>query len=122
MSLLEIRVPAEQEGTRSQVLRWLKRPGEAVRENEPVVELETDKVTVEVSAPASGMLREILKQEGEELAPGDILARIDSGAAAGTATEIAASDWADEVRPGAGARAGAVKSRGVSAETSTVKS
>ena len=49
MTLLDVRAPAEQEGTRSQVLRWLKKAGEAVRENEPLIELETDKVTVEVA-------------------------------------------------------------------------
>ena len=49
---LEIRAPAEQtEGTRSQILRWLKRVGEQVSENEPLIEIETDKVTVEVAAP-----------------------------------------------------------------------
>lgn len=81
--LLEIRAPSEQEGTRSQVLRWLKKPGEAVRENEPLVELETDKVTVEVAAPGDGVLREILKQEREELIPGEVLGRIEQGATAG---------------------------------------
>ncbi len=80
MTILEIRAPAEQEGTRSQVLRWLKAAGEAVRENEPVVELETDKVTVEVAAPASGVIREILKNENEELTPGEVLARMEAGA------------------------------------------
>ena len=49
------RAPAEEsEGTRSQVLRWLKAPGERVASNEPLIELETDKVTVEVASPASG--------------------------------------------------------------------
>lgn len=82
MSTLDIRVPAEQEGTRSQVLRWLKQPGDAVRENEPLVELETDKVTVEVPAPGDGILREVLKGEREELEPGDVLGRIEIGAGA----------------------------------------
>jgi 2-oxoglutarate dehydrogenase E2 component (dihydrolipoamide succinyltransferase) len=82
MTMLEIRVPAEQEGTRSQVLRWLKKAGDAVRENEPIVELETDKVTVEVAAPGGGVLREIMKQESEELAPGEILGRIEVGVSA----------------------------------------
>jgi len=59
---IEVRAPAEQtEGTRSQLLRWLKQPGDAVIENEPLIEIETDKVTVEVAAPATGVLREILK-------------------------------------------------------------
>ncbi|HVN45172.1 MAG TPA: 2-oxo acid dehydrogenase subunit E2 [Steroidobacteraceae bacterium] len=71
---VEIRAPAEQtEGTRSQLLRWLKRVGEPVAENEPLIEIETDKVTVEVSAPGSGVLREILKQEQEEILPGELL-------------------------------------------------
>ena len=75
---VEIRAPSEQtEGTRSQVLRWLKRPGETVRENEPLIEIETDKVTVEVAAPASGVLREILKQEQEEIEPGALLGRLE---------------------------------------------
>jgi|SRR5579862_3475975 len=74
---VEIRAPSEQtEGTRSQVLRWLKRPGETVRENEPLIEIETDKVTVEVAAPASGVLLEILKQEQEEIEPGALLGRL----------------------------------------------
>ena len=74
---VEIRAPSEQEeGTRSQVLRWLKTVGERVTEHEPLIELETDKVTVEVASPAAGVLAEILKQEQEEVAPGELLGRI----------------------------------------------
>jgi 2-oxoglutarate dehydrogenase E2 component (dihydrolipoamide succinyltransferase) len=79
---LEVRAPAEEtEGTRSQLLRWLKQPGDAVRENEPLIEIETDKVTVEVASPGDGVLSEILKHEQEEIAPGELLARITGGAA-----------------------------------------
>src|SRR5688572_30844731 len=79
----EIRAPAEQtEGTRSQVLRWLKAVGQAVEVNEPLIELETDKVTVEIAAPASGILREIRKHEQEEIEPGDVLGLIEAGSAA----------------------------------------
>jgi 2-oxoglutarate dehydrogenase E2 component (dihydrolipoamide succinyltransferase) len=75
---LDICAPADQtEGTRSQVLRWLKAVGDTVREHEPLIELETDKVTVEVPAPASGVLREILKAEQEEIAPGEVLGRLE---------------------------------------------
>src|SRR5437879_7987836 len=88
---VEIRAPSgETEGTRSQILRWLKRLGESVAENEPLIEIETDKVTVELASPGSGVLREILKQEQEEIAPGELLGRIESGAAAGTAAAAAA--------------------------------
>src|SRR5579862_5168706 len=91
---VEIRAPSEQtEGTRSQVLRWLKRPGETVRENEPLIEIETDKVTVEVAAPASGVLLEILKQEQEEIEPGALLGRLAPvAAAAPTAASAPAGD------------------------------
>jgi 2-oxoglutarate dehydrogenase E2 component (dihydrolipoamide succinyltransferase) len=78
---LEIRAPAEQtEGTRSQVLRWLKNVGQTVAENEPLIEIETDKVTVEVASPGAGILREIVKAEQEEIAPGEVLGRIETAA------------------------------------------
>jgi len=81
-SEVEIRAPAEQtEGTRSQILRWLKSVGESVTENEPLIELETDKVTVEVPSPGSGTLREILKQEQDEIGPGDLLGMIEAAGA-----------------------------------------
>jgi len=86
---IEVRAPAEQtEGTRSQLLRWLKQPGDAVIQNEPLIEIETDKVTVEVAAPASGILREILKHEQDEIAPGELLGRIEGS---GAGAEVAAS-------------------------------
>jgi 2-oxoglutarate dehydrogenase E2 component (dihydrolipoamide succinyltransferase) len=75
---IEIRAPAEQtEGTRSQILRWLKQVGESVGENEPLIEIETDKVTVEIASPGSGVLREILRHEQEEIAPGELLGVLD---------------------------------------------
>ena len=78
---VEVRAPVEQtEGTRSQVLRWLKSVGDEVALNEPLLELETDKVTVEVAAPGSGILLEILKQEQEDVGPGELLGRIDGHA------------------------------------------
>ena len=80
--IVEIRAPEEQEeGTRSQLLRWLKAPGEPVSAHEPLIELETDKVTVEVAAPVSGVLTEVLKAEREEVTPGEVLGRIATGAA-----------------------------------------
>ncbi len=90
MSSLDIRAPtAEQtEGTRSQLLRWLKQPGDRVVENEPLIELETDKVTVEVAAPGSGVLREIVKHEQDEVAPGELLGRIELAASAAAAPVV----------------------------------
>jgi 2-oxoglutarate dehydrogenase E2 component (dihydrolipoamide succinyltransferase) len=81
-SQVEVRAPAEQtEGTRSQILRWLKQVGDPVAENEPLIELETDKVTVEVAAPAAGTLTQILKHEQEEISPGELLGHIAAAAA-----------------------------------------
>jgi 2-oxoglutarate dehydrogenase E2 component (dihydrolipoamide succinyltransferase) len=98
---IDIRAPAEQtEGTRSQLLRWLKQPGERVEHNEPLIEIETDKVTVEVAAPASGVLSEILKHEQEEIVPGELLGRIET-AAVGTAGVAAVRPEAHRAAPAA---------------------
>ena len=77
--MIEVRVPDEQEGTKAVVRGWLKKVGEAVSENDPLVELETDKVTQEVPAPASGVLAEILLNTDDEAEPGALLARIEAG-------------------------------------------
>ncbi len=90
---VEIRAPVEQtEGTRSQVLRWLKSVGDAVTQHEPLIELETDKVTVEVAAPGSGILQEILKQAQEDVGPGELLGRIGSDTAGAIPTQVPASN------------------------------
>src|SRR3954469_8063780 len=79
----EIRVPTLGESiTEATVARWLKQPGEAVARDEPVVELETDKVTLEVPAPAAGRLGEVLAAEGANVAIGAVLGTIADGAAA----------------------------------------
>ena len=78
---IDVRVPDEQEGTKAVVRAWLKRVGDAVAENDPLVELETDKVTQEVSAPAAGVLREILLDTDAEAVPGAVLGRIDTESA-----------------------------------------
>jgi 2-oxoglutarate dehydrogenase E2 component (dihydrolipoamide succinyltransferase) len=77
--MIEVRVPDEQEGTKAVVRAWLKKVGEAVTENDPLVELETDKVTQEVPAPATGVLAEILLDTDDEAEPGALLARIEAG-------------------------------------------
>jgi 2-oxoglutarate dehydrogenase E2 component (dihydrolipoamide succinyltransferase) len=70
---MNIVMPMEQEGTKSVVRAWLKKVGDAVRQDEPIVELETDKVAVEVPAPADGVLCEITLREGDEAPPGATL-------------------------------------------------
>jgi 2-oxoglutarate dehydrogenase E2 component (dihydrolipoamide succinyltransferase) len=76
--LIEVRVPDEQEGTKAVVRAWLKAVGDAVVENDPLVELETDKVTQEVPAPAAGVLAEIFLDTDAEAVPGALLARIET--------------------------------------------
>lgn len=61
------------------VARWLKKAGEAVKADEPVVELETDKVTVEVNAPAAGVIETIVAAEGSEVTPGTVLGMLGAG-------------------------------------------
>jgi 2-oxoglutarate dehydrogenase E2 component (dihydrolipoamide succinyltransferase) len=74
--MIDVLVPVEQEGTKAVVRTWLKRIGDRVEENDPLVELETDKVAMEVPAPASGVLREILLDIDAEAVPGAVLGRI----------------------------------------------
>ena len=78
----DVRVPDEQEGTKAVVRAWLKRVGDTVAVNDPLVELETDKVTQEVPSPAAGVLSEILLETDAEAVPGALLGRISSEASA----------------------------------------
>ena len=81
--LIEIAAPADQaEGTEMVVAGWLKKVGDAVTQNEPLLEISTDKVTVEIAAPITGILREILKPADQPVEAGEVLGRIEAGAAA----------------------------------------
>ncbi len=74
--MIDVLVPVEQEGTKAVVRTWLKQIGDRVEENDPLVELETDKVAMEVPAPAAGVLREILLNADADALPGAVLGRI----------------------------------------------
>jgi 2-oxoglutarate dehydrogenase E2 component (dihydrolipoamide succinyltransferase) len=79
----EIRVPTLGESVSEATIgRWFKKPGDPVKADEPVLELETDKVTLEVNAPASGTLGDIIAKDGETVAPGAVLGSIVEGGAA----------------------------------------
>jgi 2-oxoglutarate dehydrogenase E2 component (dihydrolipoamide succinyltransferase) len=79
--LIAVAAPADQaEGTEMVVGTWFKQVGDAVTENEPLLEITTDKVTVEVAAPATGVLREILKSADQPVEAGEVLGRIEAGA------------------------------------------
>src|SRR5271165_5393204 len=72
----DVLAPLNAEGTRATILRWYKSVGDTVVKDEPLLELETDKVTVEIPAPADGTLIEILKQVNAEVTPDELLARL----------------------------------------------
>jgi 2-oxoglutarate dehydrogenase E2 component (dihydrolipoamide succinyltransferase) len=73
MATQDILMPLEQEGSKSIVRAWLKQVGDAVTRDEPIVDLETDKVAVEVPAPADGVLAAITLGEGDDAPPGAVL-------------------------------------------------
>src|ERR1041384_4059608 len=74
---MDVVLPVDQiEGTTSAVSKWFKGVGDAVRKDDPLLEVTTDKVTVEIAAPTDGVLAEILKPEGESVEPGEVLGRI----------------------------------------------
>src|SRR5215212_6569474 len=102
--MIDILVPDEQEGTKAVVRAWLKRVGDSVVENDPLVELETDKVTQEVPAPAAGVLAEILLNTDAEAVPGALLGRIDSSS---TPAEAGAQEAEPSDTPESEAPAGA---------------
>jgi 2-oxoglutarate dehydrogenase E2 component (dihydrolipoamide succinyltransferase) len=97
--LADVLVPPNEEGTRATVLRWCKAVGDTVVKDEPLVELETDKVTVEIPAPADGTLIEVLKQVNAEVNPDDVLARL-SLSGESTAPQDTTLSTAAETRPG----------------------
>ena len=106
--MTDIRVPTLGESvTEATIGKWFKKPGDAVAVDEPLVELETDKVTIEVPAPAAGVLAEIAAQNGETVAVGALLGQIKEGAGAapGKATPAPVGAGAEQAKPRAAAAA-----------------
>src|SRR5271154_4257222 len=97
--MTEIRVPTLGESvTEATIGRWFKKAGDAVAVDEPLVELETDKVTIEVPAPSAGVLGEISAKDGETVAVGALLGQITEGGA-GAAPKPAAPAPAKAAAP-----------------------
>ncbi len=113
----DVLVPANGEGTRATVLRWCKQVGDAVVKDEPLAELETDKVTVEIPAPADGILIEILKQANAEVNPDEVLARLRLGGESPVRPESATAQEGAAAVAGASVGASAGTSAGVFAGT-----
>ena len=88
---IDIKVPTLGESvTEATLAKWFKKAGETVAVDEPLCELETDKVTVEVSAPAAGVLAELAVEEGATVAVGTVIGRLNEGAGGGKAAPAAA--------------------------------
>lgn len=86
MALVEVKVPQLSESVaEATLLQWKKKPGEAVKVDEILIEVETDKVVLEVPAPAAGVLGEIIKADGGTVVSGEIIAKIDTEGKAGAA-------------------------------------
>jgi 2-oxoglutarate dehydrogenase E2 component (dihydrolipoamide succinyltransferase) len=112
--MADIMTPALGESvTEATVARWTKKPGDAVRKDEILVELETDKVSLEVASPADGVLESIAAADGETVTPGALLGKVTAGAAASAAPAAAAPKAAEPapapVAPAAPAPAPAAK-------------
>ena len=100
----DVQVPALGESiTEGTLAQWLKKPGEAVKADEPIASLETDKVSVEVPSPVAGVLTEQLVEEGDNVAVGAVIARIDETATATAAAPTPAETAAAETTNPAGA-------------------
>ncbi|HMS06901.1 MAG TPA: 2-oxoglutarate dehydrogenase complex dihydrolipoyllysine-residue succinyltransferase [Burkholderiaceae bacterium] len=83
MSIVEVKVPQLSESVaEATLLTWKKRPGEAVAQDEILIEVETDKVVLEVPSPAAGVLAQILKDDGATVTSGEVLAKVDTDAKA----------------------------------------
>ena len=99
MSIVEVKVPQLSESvSEGTLLTWKKKPGEAVAIDEILVEVETDKVVLEVPAPAAGVLAQVIKHDGDIVTAEELIATIDTEAKAGAAP-VAATAGAAEVQP-----------------------
>src|SRR5215212_2619722 len=88
---IDVKVPTLGESiTEGTLAQWLKKPGEAVAADEAIASLETDKVTVEVPSPVAGVLSEQLAREGDTVAVGALIARVDQARAAAAPAKAAA--------------------------------
>ncbi|RKU02335.1 dihydrolipoyllysine-residue succinyltransferase [Burkholderia sp. Nafp2/4-1b] len=117
MAIVEVKVPQLSESvSEATMLQWKKKPGEAVAQDEILIELETDKVVLEVPAPAAGVLAQVLQNDGDTVVADQIIATIDTEAKAGAA-EAAAG--AAEVKPAAAPAAAAPAAQPVAAATAS---
>ncbi|AOZ00163.1 dihydrolipoamide succinyltransferase [Cupriavidus sp. USMAHM13] len=92
MAIVDVKVPQLSESVaEATMLNWKKKPGEAVAQDEILIEIETDKVVLEVPAPSAGVLSQIVKNDGDTVVADEIIAKIDTEATAGAPAPAAAA-------------------------------
>lgn len=92
MAIVDVKVPQLSESVaEATMLNWKKKPGEAVAQDEILIEIETDKVVLEVPAPSAGVLSQIIKNDGDTVVADEVIAKIDTEATAGAAAPAAAA-------------------------------
>src|SRR5215217_7777677 len=113
MAIVDVKVPQLSESVaEATLLQWKKKPGEKIAIDEILIEIETDKVVLEVPAPAAGMLAEIVQADGATVAAEQVIARIDTegkgavAAPAAAAAPVAAAPAASAPAAAAGSKAG----------------
>ncbi|MEY3664989.1 MAG: hypothetical protein RLZZ153_1171, partial [Pseudomonadota bacterium] len=108
MALIEVKVPQLSESVaEATLLQWHKKVGEAIARDQNLIDIETDKVVLELPAPAAGVLASINKGDGATVVSGEIIAMIDTEASAGAAAPAPAAAAAAAPSPAAGTTAGA---------------
>ena len=106
MAVIEVKVPQLSESVaEATLLAWKKKAGEAVKEDEILIEIETDKVVLEVPAPSAGVLVELVRKDGDSVTSDEVIARIDTEAAAQAAAPAAPPAAAADAAPAAAAAA-----------------
>ncbi len=109
---MDIKVPAMGESvTEGTLANWLVKPGQTVKQDDPIAEIETDKVAIEVPAPAAGVISEQLIKEGETVQIGTIIARLNEGATGSAAPAAPAAKPAASAKPAAAAAPAPTTSR-----------
>src|SRR5690606_23852738 len=123
MAIIDVVVPQLSESiSEASLLEWKKKVGEAVTQDETLIEVETDKVVLEVPAPASGVLTEIAEGDGSTVTSGQLLAKIDTEAKGAAAAAPAAKEAAAAPAPAAAAPAAAAPAAAASSGSAGVAS
>ncbi len=116
MAIVEVKVPQLSESVaEATMMNWKKKVGEAVKEDEILIEIETDKVVLEVPAPAAGVLAELVVGDGGTVASDQLIARIDTEGKAGASTSASASASAPAPAAATGTATAAIASTAVPA-------